>query len=225
MVTFGLRQFEFAHLLPVVLLGSADRLSCVPVAMEHADAMMVEDFAQVEAQNKDVERIAELKDWAAKEKLSMRFREDIPNIVEQGGLAIINEEYLQKLGVLFQPARTKIMQACEAKLMGFKKLRFGATEYFEPVLANRPSGKPVWMNIGLMETRDDKAVCLAALRTWRLFATGSDGEEEKELLQDAFGAWKEASKEPENFIMQIFSDVLEGIGAFFSSVPCCGSRS
>eukprot|EP00438_Fugacium_kawagutii_P017089 Skav213884 [mRNA] locus=scaffold2374:229300:232019:- [translate_table: standard] len=159
--------------------------------MEQASgAMMVEDsslVSQLAGENtNDVHSVAELKEWATKDKLSMRFKEEIsslkrmliPTFVEQAGLAIVNDEHLQK------------------------------TRHHVPYAA-----------------RQNHAGDLFALRTWPLFATGSDGEEEKELLQDPFHAWKQTPQEPENLIVQRFSDVLEGVGAFFSSMPCCGSRS
>lgn len=63
-----------------------------------------------------------------------------------------------------------------------KKMRFGACEWFEPILPIRPSGKSVWSEIGQIEVKNDKATCRAALRTCRFCATGDDGFELRRKL-------------------------------------------
>lgn len=180
--------------------------------------------AKVEDRNAEAEVVA-LREWAVREKLGGRFKEELPNILQQGGLKIVTDQYLQGIGIVLSPARVKILQACEVKLGVRKKtVRFGAVERFDPTLSTRPHGKPVWSGIGQMEKKGDKAACAAAFKTWRFVATGVDGEEETALLQDSFQAWK--SKPPESGLFeQMFQDLLEGIGAFFGSMPCCGARS
>lgn len=60
--------------------------------------------------------------------------------------------------------------------------------------------------------------------SWRSFATGLDGSEDTALVQDSCKAW--GSKRPESELFeQMIQDSLEGIGAFFSSVPCCRARA
>eukprot|EP00438_Fugacium_kawagutii_P032864 Skav216123 [mRNA] locus=scaffold1946:242365:242742:+ [translate_table: standard] len=123
--------------------------------------------------------------------------------------------------------RTKILEACECKLGGVKKrTRFGETLWFDPVLKKRPTGKCPWTEVDHIETRYDKDTYRAAFRTWRFCTTGADGLEEEQLLRDAFDSWPQPQPpEPqENPVAQFFQDLFEGLGAFFTATPCCGSR-
>eukprot|EP00438_Fugacium_kawagutii_P016922 Skav236279 [mRNA] locus=scaffold2289:185842:186414:+ [translate_table: standard] len=188
------------------------------------DHSVADRDAEVEDRNEEA-AVVELSEWAAKEKLSSRFKEELSNIVQKGGLQIVTDKYLQDIGIMMYPMRVKILQACEIKLGGCKKrVRFGAVERFDPILSTRPSGKCVWSGIRRSEKQLNKAAVSAAFKTWRFCATGVDGEEDAALVQDSFEAWR--SKPPESGMFeQIFQDLLEGIGAFFSTIPCCGARS
>eukprot|EP00438_Fugacium_kawagutii_P012689 Skav222693 [mRNA] locus=scaffold402:55957:56322:+ [translate_table: standard] len=120
--------------------------------------------------------------------------------------------------------RVKILDAYRCKLGGVKKkTRFGETLWFDPVLKKRPTGKCAWTEIDHIETGYDKETYRAAFRTWRFSATGVDGLEEGQLLRDAFDSWRSAP--PENPVAQFFQDLVEGLGAFFTAMPCCGKRS
>lgn len=165
--------------------------------------MMVEDSAlvsQVEGENdaNDVGRVSELTEWA-REKLASRLKAEIPNIILQGGLAIVTEEF----GIMLSLMRAKIMEAWQMKLIGFKnKTRFGAFEWIDPVLPTSPSGKSVWVEIDHIETKNDKLS--QESMDWR--------RKSSEMLFLA--------KPPENGIFpQMFQDLLDGMSAFFTSMP------
>eukprot|EP00438_Fugacium_kawagutii_P014039 Skav204146 [mRNA] locus=scaffold903:102043:102420:+ [translate_table: standard] len=120
--------------------------------------------------------------------------------------------------------RTKIIEACQRKLSGnLKKTRFGGVEMYDPVLTTRPSGKNPWKDLGDLEKSQDKDTYRAAFRTWRFCATGVDGLEEDELIRDSFESWRQLPPE-ESIFTKIFNDLVESVGAFFGSMPCCGDR-
>lgn len=110
--------------------------------------------AEVKEDGNNVEGVRELMEWATKERWATRFKAKLEDIFQQGGLRIVTDKYLQEIGIVLSPMRTKILEACEMKLLGRKKkTRFGACEYFEPVLPIRPSGKSTWSEIGQMEEK------------------------------------------------------------------------
>eukprot|EP00438_Fugacium_kawagutii_P014046 Skav204153 [mRNA] locus=scaffold903:250283:250858:+ [translate_table: standard] len=173
------------------------------------------------SENRDETEVAELTAWATEEMLSFRFKANIPDIVERGGLATVTDEYLKAIGIQLLLPRTKILDACKRKVMGCpKKTRFGRAQFYDPVLEKRPHGKNVWQTLAGMEKAHNKETYRAAFRTWRFCATGLDGSEDAELIQDTFQSWKEQPEE-ESLLTSIFNNLVEGLGTFLSSMPCC----
>eukprot|EP00434_Breviolum_minutum_P038137 symbB.v1.2.033822.t1/scaffold4249.1/size57077/2 len=102
----------------------------------------------------DESTLEELTEWAKENKLPMRFREGLPEIHEQGGVHLVTDDMLQKLGIVIGGARKKILEAIKQKCKGGKKLRFGKVERYEPTLTKRPYPKCVWVEVREWEDRE-----------------------------------------------------------------------
>lgn len=158
-----------------------------------------------------------LNEWAQREKLGPRFRAGIEDLVKQGGLCTLTDTFLQGLGIMLPAMRKKILEACKRKLIGNKRVRFGEVRKFDPILNKKPSTKCPWLEIDEIEVRHDNETLQTAIRTWRFCATGVDGLEEISLLRDAFEIWRPQKKG----LWKMLQDLVEGIGVFFTSLPCC----
>ncbi|CAL1150446.1 unnamed protein product [Cladocopium goreaui] len=162
----------------------------------------------------DVEELAE---WAKREKLGARFQSGLEEVVKQGGLHTVTDTFLSGLGIMLPGMRKKILDSIKRKLVGNKKVRFGEIMKYDPILNKKPSTKCPWVEIDEIEVRHDKETWQAAIRTWRFCTTGLDGLEEISLLRKAFDTWR---PKPKGFL-RMLQEMLEGIGAFFTSMPCC----
>lgn len=174
-------------------------------------------FCSVDEQPEDCCDVDALNEWAQREKLGPRFRAGIEDLVKQGGLCTLTDTFLQGLGIMLPAMRKKILEACKRKLIGNKRVRFGEVRKFDPILNKKPSTKCPWLEIDEIEVRHDNETLQAAIRTWRFCATGVDGLEEISLLRDAFEIWRPQKKG----LWKMLQDLVEGIGVFFTSLPCC----
>mmetsp|Transcript_54599 Transcript_54599/g.86794 ORF Transcript_54599/g.86794 Transcript_54599/m.86794 type:complete len:222 (-) Transcript_54599:103-768(-) len=178
-----------------------------------------DSFEDIEPGASEECSVEELTEWAKKEKLGSKFINSLVEIVNRGGLRKVTEEFLEnELLIRLPTLRGTILAAIKLKLTGNKKARFGDVESYEPVLTQPPKfSKCLWMDLADIEERHDKVTLQAALTTWRFCATGIDGKEEDSLKQTVFDAWKPKQKG----IFEMFQDLLDGVGAFFVSMPCC----
>ena len=145
----------------------------------------------------------------------------MPEIHEQGGVHLVTDDMLQKLGIVIGGARKKILEAIKQKCKGGKKLRFGKVERYEPTLTKRPYPKCVWVEVREWEDREGWRAARPALSTWRFFTTGTDGLDDFYRLKDAFQGWKDAMPKGWFTIIQEWFVGLGELGAF-ATMPCCG---
>jgi len=169
--------------------------------------------------------LEELQEWAEEEKLPPRFRAGIPEIYEQGGLRKVTDDTLKALGIIIAPMRTKIIIAIKQKLKGGKKLRFGKVERYEPTLKKRPTfNRGVWVEVRESEDRAGWRAARPALTTWRFMTQGTDGLDDFCLLQETFGAWKDAVPKDWFTICREWLFGKDGVSGFIAKTPCCGPR-
>ena len=148
------------------------------------------DHDGIDQQPLQVFSVEELTEWAVKERLGARFKGAIPEIVQMGGLHILNNAVLVDLGIALPALRIKVMESVRTKLAGCRQIRWGQIEYFDSILRKKPSLKCPWCEIDEIEVRHDKMALKAAVTTWKFMTTGFDGLERESLMRKAFDAMR-----------------------------------